>query len=447
MDSHKYKIVIAGAGFAGGILGRQLQKYTDAEVLMFDKSTNIKDSDTGTGLNLNPNGMSALRSLDPELERDFRSYGLPRSRMKAETMSGKPLYDEAIFDEKGDGLALNTGLRIRWADAYTAVRQGLPIQYSHHVVDYAVDTKKDHGAVSIHVENHLTGEKISVENVDLLVGADGRYSKVREKMSRPETTFIGVTNFRLLVPDTSGDLFEDMELIYNVTSKKSGQPRKLEKEFQYAAQGLPRIGIMKMPETPNRPQMIYIFGNFGIKDAIPDASKTKEGLLALYDSADGTLSAKGKYILDTLDKNVHQLHWARMQHTNPLLGKPLDNVLLLGDAAHAIVPTIEDAAVASDVLIRKIQNGTLGPRALREIETARLSRRIYVSDVSLEASEHLLPQRVSQTEVMRREVKAWQDESAGFRRKLRHVWRGGPVVHQDFDMTPKSSAPKKGLVR
>lgn len=435
----KYKIAIIGAGFAGAILARQLYKYTNAEIHIFDKCKNIGDSDTGTGLNLNPNAMSTLASLDLELEQSMRAHGLPRSRMRAETMSGGIIYDELIANGSKEGLALNPGLRIRWKDAYSVIRGGLPIHYRHEIVSYTIDKK---GLLSLTVKDTASGCEKSIDEIDLLIGADGRYSKVRDNISKPSTHFIGVSNFRLLIPDTSGDIFDDMELIYN-DSLSTTQTDQNDDSLQMTFSSFPRVGIMKMPKINGVDQMLYLFGNFAIGEEIPDYFKTKQGLLSLYTPENGKLSNKGAYILETLKHYVSQLHWARMQHTPPLFSNKYGNILLLGDAAHAIVPTlgqgatlaIEDACVAAEILSGAIQNGSLTHKTISQIERERLDRRLYVSEVSLEASEHLMPQsnRIPPAQFVLSEKRAWQNESYGFRRKMRKVWRGNPIICQDFN--------------
>lgn len=436
--ANKTKIVIAGAGFAGSILARQLLKYTDADVSVFDKCKDIEESMTGTGLNVNPNAMTSLKSLDPELEGQLRAVGLPRQSMKAETMSGRIIYHEDIYNEQGQGLALNSGLRVRWADAYSTVRQGLPIQYNHEVVGYAVDNSKESGPITVRLLNKVTSKQTTVEGVDFLVGADGRYSKIREQISEANTTYIGVSNFRLLVPDTSGNLFEDMELIYNEEcDKEKISGLNLSAEFNAAASSIPRIGIMKMPKVKDRPQMIYIFGNFGVEGNIPAEAKTAEGLSLLYTPKNGKISSKGAFILRTLQDNAANLHWARMQHTPPLFGDQSGKVLLLGDAAHAVVPTlgqgatlaIEDACVAAGSLIKALQNGGLGRDTISEIEEKRRDRRVMVSNVSIDASEHLMPQERSACEILKQEKTAWEQEEPGFREKMRSVWQDAPILN------------------
>lgn len=191
MGKKQYRIVIAGAGFSGAILARQLKKHTDAEVVIVDKCKDISDSETGTGLNLNSNALAALKSLDPELETSLRSRGLPRRVMKAETMHGEVIYNELISDDHGRGLALNSGLRIRWSDAYAAVRNKLDVLYHTQVLGYSSGRSKK--GLSVHLKKLGEGQDLFIDDVDLLIGADGRYSIVRDKISPATPTFINVS--------------------------------------------------------------------------------------------------------------------------------------------------------------------------------------------------------------------------------------------------------------
>lgn len=435
--TEQYKIVVIGAGFAGSILARQLLKYTDSDISIYDKCESIESSLTGTGLNLNPNALKSLKHIDPELEAELRSAGLPRSSMKAETIDGQEIFHETIYDGSKDSLADNTGLRIRWADAYSKVRDGLPIHYAHEVVHYQVDETKDRGSITVTLRNTDTGEELVIKDVDCLVGADGRYSRIRSQDHTPETTYNSVSNFRLLIPDTSGDLFEDMELIYNTNPDlEKIKALNLSEDFNHAAHSIPRIGIMKMPKVANREQMLYIFGNFGLDLEIPEEAKTAEGLDLLYRPVSDQLSPKGRYILDVLNQHAQDLHWARMQKTEQKFTIDKQPVLLLGDAAHAIVPTlgqgatlaIEDACVASGIMIEAIKSKSFNAETLEQIAEQRIERRQFVSDVSDEASTHLMIQNRPVQQIIEEEQAAWKDKNSAFRERMRAVWSHSPVV-------------------
>ena len=74
-------LAIAGAGFSGAILARQL-RMKGVDVVCFEKSAQTAVRQhwtqpvTGAGLNINPNALACLAAHDPELERALRGIGL-----------------------------------------------------------------------------------------------------------------------------------------------------------------------------------------------------------------------------------------------------------------------------------------------------------------------------------------------------------------------------------
>jgi salicylate hydroxylase len=101
-------------------------------------------------------------------------------------------------------------------------------------------------------------------------------------------------------------------------------------------------------------------------------------------------------MLDRLERHFDALHWARTQDIAPLHRTLDDRVLLLGDAAHAVVQTlgqgatqaIEDGVVAANVV--KSHPATL-TELTRAYEAIRADRITFVRDFSREASDTLLP--------------------------------------------------------
>lgn len=431
----KVKIVIAGAGFAGGIVARQLIKHTNAEVIILDQCDDIKASESGTGLNVNPNGLMSLNALDAELCESLKMSGLPRTTLSAETMSGQKLYKVSLSDtESINNLALNPGLKIRWADAYTALRREIPVQYHQEVTNFDY---KD-GKISLQVMDKRDTSTRTINDVDFFIATDGRYSKMREIVSPATTYFIGVSNFRLLVPDTSGGLFDDMELLYNPNPVGRIGKKKMDikDEFSFCLNSLPRIGVMRMNAVDTSQAMLWFFGNFAVDQEIPEFAKTKEGLLQLFSPSDSVVSAKAEYVLQTLSREHGRMHWARMQHTPMCFGDAANNILFLGDAAHCIVPTmgqgatlaIEDACVASKILIDDILQGKLGGNTIRRISDARVARRKFVSDVSMEDSKHLMFNSKSNDDLLEEQRLNWTSDSLEFRNRLRQVWQQAPTL-------------------
>ena len=142
-DKPVCRVAVAGAGFSGAILARQLRMEPGFEVVCFEKMAEKSvrkhwtQPVTGAGLNINPNALAAMKCGDPALEAQLRGIGLPRESVRASTVSGHPLYEVDMVE---DGLASTTGCRVRWDDANTLIRQaaGDCIQFGTAIVDHVV---------------------------------------------------------------------------------------------------------------------------------------------------------------------------------------------------------------------------------------------------------------------------------------------------------------------
>jgi len=97
------------------------------------------------------------------------------------------------------------------------------------------------------------------------------------------------------------------------------------------------------------------------------------------------------WMRDRLVEHASRLHWARLQES-PLERMALDGrVLLLGDAAHAMVPTLGQGAtqaVEDGVLAGAVLRAGGGPEAVARLRDRRVE---WVRQFSLEASDTLLP--------------------------------------------------------
>jgi salicylate hydroxylase len=215
-----------------------------------------------------------------------------------------------------------------------------------------------------------------LDGIDLMIAADGRYSRVRRLMSgEPEMRQTGVAIFRLLVPDSSNGLIDDYEQWFN---------------------GPNRLLSFRVP-----PGHIYIAGTFPIApDAqIAESSKASDALRAAYTPRQASASAQARWLIDTVCENAAETHWARMQE-HELLYRAADcNVLYLGDAAHGMVPTLgqgatqalEDAANAAALITEHYNGGKRGIADwLTEIEAMRHGRMRFVMEFSLEATDTML---------------------------------------------------------
>ena len=61
------RIVIIGAGVAGCVMARRLSLLDGVEVTCLERVTRDDHSEAGTGLNVGPNAVKAVKAIDPEL--------------------------------------------------------------------------------------------------------------------------------------------------------------------------------------------------------------------------------------------------------------------------------------------------------------------------------------------------------------------------------------------
>jgi salicylate hydroxylase len=185
-------VLIAGGGIGGLTAALALCKHGH-RVTVLEQSPRLDE--VGAGLQISPNGMRVFEALGvcARVERDaFR----PRSQ-------------ELRFG-KGGGLILSIPLRTvsvaRWGGEYLHVhradlidalsgalqdRQAGAVQLGRRVVSYSQDT----GSVTAHLD---TGE--TVEG-DLLIGADGIHSAIREQMIGPDAPrYTGHVAWRAVAP-------------------------------------------------------------------------------------------------------------------------------------------------------------------------------------------------------------------------------------------------------
>ena len=192
------KAVVIGAGVAGCIVARALASLSQVEVICLERVDREDHSESGTGLNLGPNAIKALLSHDPKLHAAVLERSYPWKRWRTSLTDGTVLFDLAL-----SRVAENDGVRIRWSELYAALRneaQGL-IRYGAKVSAVGYGTGEDHLPFVEYTDS--TGHH-RIDNIDLLLATDGRYSLARESLAgMPVMRQHGVVIFRLLVPDTS----------------------------------------------------------------------------------------------------------------------------------------------------------------------------------------------------------------------------------------------------
>jgi salicylate hydroxylase len=364
------RIVIVGAGVAGCVMARQLSRLPDVEVVCLERVAADDHSESGTGLNVGPNAVKALGAIDPDLAQKITQASFPWTTWRISLTDGRVLFDLPLA-EVADG----PGWRIRWSELYRVLRDAAAgsISYGCTVTQLGRDPG-DPCKTSIAWTQNGTSHRL--DGIDLMIAGDGRYSMVRQAISGdPAVRHVGVSIFRLLVPDTSAGLIDDYEQWFN---------------------GPNRLLSFRVP-----PGHIYIAGTFPIAPnaQVPDHLKTPGALRAAYTPAQKPPSDQAKWMIDQICDNVGDTHWARMQEHDALYCARDCYVLYLGDAAHGMVPTLgqgatqalEDAACAATIITQNYLAGRRDARHwLAGIATAREARMRFVMEFSLEATDTML---------------------------------------------------------
>jgi salicylate hydroxylase len=363
------RIVIVGAGVAGSIMARSLSRLDGAEVVCLERVARDDHAESGTGLNIGPNAVKALRAHDAELAGKITTAGLPWRHWRISLTDGTVLFDRPLSE-----LAENNGWRIRWSELYRVLRDaaGPAITYGCSLTSIGADSDPAKSVVTWDQDD----SHHRLDGVDLLIAADGRYSDIRRTIGgEPRSAFIGVAISRVLVPDTSGGLIGDYEQWFN---------------------GPNRLLAFRVP-----PDHIYVAAAFPIPadEAIPEPLKQPDALRLAFTPPGKPPSDQARWLIDTICANVSATHWARMQEHALSFADPRQNVLYLGDAAHGMVPTlgqgatqaIEDAAVASELIAREFKAGRRDPRVwLAAIERLRRERILFAMDFSRDATDTML---------------------------------------------------------
>lgn len=381
MDYKPLNIVISGAGVAGAIVAGLLQNEPGVRVTTLERVDPDDHSDAGTGLNIGPNALKLLQQADPALCARLQApdISLPWQSWRTSLTDGTELMNLPLAQ-----VADNDGIRIRWADLYHQLRSharkhirfNTAVTGMNYVGNQTGKTSTPR-LLDVTWESCIDGTSGSDDQVDMLIAGDGRYSKVRETFfGRPEPKPLGVVIYRVLVPDTAEGLIDDYEQWFN---------------------GPYRLLAFRVPGNA-----LYIAGSFPIAPGAPidEDARTADHLRELYTPQDSRPSDQARFLIDSICKHVDDIHWARVAEIEPAFADDQGRVLLLGDAAHAMVPTlgqgatsaIEDACVAALMIRDAVRSGPVDvPALLRAIAETRMARARFIMDLSRDASDTMLP--------------------------------------------------------
>jgi len=178
--------IVAGGGIAGTVAAIALQRAGWQPRLLESRPEGAAD-ERGAFLTVAINGLAALRALDLDPARVLAA-GFATPTLAMVNGAGRRLALLPLGGPAPDGTVTTT---IRRADLYGALRaaateRGIPIEYDRRLAGY----REHSGGVTATFDDGGTAEG------DLLVGADGLRSRVREVLNPggPAPTYLGLLN-------------------------------------------------------------------------------------------------------------------------------------------------------------------------------------------------------------------------------------------------------------
>jgi 2-polyprenyl-6-methoxyphenol hydroxylase-like FAD-dependent oxidoreductase len=367
-QDRRFRVVVVGAGVAGSLIAAGLMDHPQVDLVCLERVGRDDHSEAGTGLNIGPNAIMCLRAHLPEIAATLERNSLPWRRWTISLTSGHPLMDLDLSE-----VADNPGIRIRWSELYALLRSPL----ADHIVYGAelLETRRDHEGVFVRWRERDGGRERELGGIDLLIGGDGRYSLVRQSFfGEDSATFLGVCLYRLLFsagPDCPVD------------------------EYGQWFNGPNRLLAFRVPGD-----FIYCAGSFPIPpdSQVPDAMKAAAFLRDLYTPDDGALSPEAAFLVAAIERHCDQIHWARLQEGSIRLAGDSAGVLLVGDAAHPMVPTlgqgatqaVEDACVVVQEIHTALAAGAGLGKVPQRVAQVREGRIKFVMELSRDATDTML---------------------------------------------------------
>jgi salicylate hydroxylase len=338
------RIIVIGAGI-GGLAAALTLRRAGFEVQVFEQASELRE--VGAGVQISPNATRILHRLG--LEEPLRRFGVrPRASVVRRWNDGHEISRQPLADacERNFGAPYYHFHRAELLDLLSAAVPRGVVQLDHRCVGLT-----QHGdRVEVRFHNGATADG------DIVVGADGIHSAVRQAILGPEAPrFSGHVAYRGLVP----------------------------------AEGIAQLGIEVVASSWWGPDhhFVHYFVGAGARYlnwvAVTPGEWRIESWTAKGEVADALKEFEGWHpqVRDIIDSVDSTNRWA-LYDRDPLPRWTVGRVTLMGDAAHAMLPymaqgavqSIEDAAVLAKCLERDAQNVDAALRRYEQTRKPRASR-------------------------------------------------------------------------
>ncbi len=355
------KALVVGGGIAGPAAALALAKAgIESEVL---ERRPVVDPEAGSWLTVAPNGLAALQAMD--ILEEVRDEGVPSRANVVYGATGRRLGKVSLGRPLDNGLVALT-MKRSWLAARLereAERRGIAVRLGAEVADVT-----DSGD---HVEATLADG--TVLTADLLVGADGVHSRVRQAIDpqAPASRYVGLTNFGGITRNTA--IADDLEpeawhFIFGSRAFFGAHPTPTGDVVWFVNVPEPEITGERRRTTTEAAWARRLLALVQ-EDAGPAAELVRTGRLEL--AGDNT------YDLG------HVPTWSR------------GRMLIIGDAAHAPSPSSgQGAAMALEdavVLAQSLRDHADVPAAFAVYEKARRERVEKIVAVGARSSSSKIP--------------------------------------------------------